>query len=335
MNFPMVSVIVPVRNEERFIGRCLRSIIENEYPKEKLEIIVVDGMSEDGTRKIVEKLKDEFENIKILENKYRYTPHALNIGIRNSKGEIFMIAGAHTTYSKNYIRECVLRIEKGYDVVGGLVRTVPSSDTPTARAIARVLSHPFGVGGAKYRTLESLDEDIEVDTVAYGLYRKSVVDRVGYFNENLLRNQDIEFNLRIKRSGGKILLTPKATAYYHARDNLSKLWRNNFSNGFWVIWSLRFSKLPFSLRHLVPLFFILFLIFGGIASLVFKPLLWMYLPVVFLYVFLVLFFSTHISLKERSLKVLIASIVAFLTLHISYGLGSLIAFLKMILSKFV
>ena len=130
-------------------------------------------------------------------------------------------------------------------------------------------------------------------------------------------------------------LVKDATAFYFARDNLKDLWKNNFSNGFWVIWSLKFAKLPFSLRHLVPLFFVLFLILGLLAVFVWKPFYFLYVSIILLYLSLVLFFSVEIGIKEKSFKVFLASIAAFLTLHISYGLGSLTALIRLAAEFFV
>ena len=331
-DLPFVSVVIPARNEEKFIGKCIESILNGTYPKDKLEILVVDGMSEDRTEEIVDRYKKEYPSlIKLLKNEKIYTPCGLNMGIKNSKGDIVMVGGAHTTFSENYIVECVKRLMKGYDVAGGIVKTLPRDERPLSKAIANVLKHPFGVGGAKYRTKEDLKEDIEVDTVAYGLYKREIFDEVGLFNENLIRNQDIELNLRIKRSGRKIILVPSAEAFYHARNTLKGLWKNNFGNGFWVIWSLKFAKLPFSIRHVVPLAFVLFLIFGSLLSFLWKPFIYFFGSVLGLYLLLLLISSVQIALKEKSVMIFFYSIVSFLTLHVSYGMGSLWAVIKFIL----
>ena len=328
-DLPFVSVVVPVRNEEKFIGKCVESLLNGTYPKDKLEILVVDGMSEDETRKIVERYERKYPHVvKLLKNEKLYTPCGLNIGIKNSRGDIVMVAGAHTTFSENYIEECVKRLLNNCDVAGGIVKTLPRDDKPISKAIASVLKHPFGVGGAKYRIKEDLKEDIEVDTVAYGLYKKEIFDKVGLFNEKLIRNQDIELNHRIKRSGGKIILVPSAQAFYYARNTLKSLWKNNFENGFWVIWSLKFAKLPFSIRHVVPLAFILFLIFGFLLSFLWGSFAYFFGSVIGLYIILLLISSFQIALKLKNFMIFFCSIISFLTLHISYGLGSLWALIK-------
>ncbi|RDI90838.1 succinoglycan biosynthesis protein ExoA [Thermosipho africanus Ob7] len=320
-----VTIVIPTRNEEKHIEKCINSILENDYPKK--EIIVVDGMSSDRTREILKGYKD----IKIIDNPEKITPIALNIGIKNATGDYIMIAGAHSTYSKNYISECIKRLDEGKcEIAGGKVITRPGSDTKKAIAISKVLSHPFGIGGARYRI--NPQKEMYVDTVAYGIYKREVFEKVGTFNPNLVRNQDIEMNLRIKNAGMRILLVPNAESYYYARDNFKSLFKNNFQNGLWVILSTKYAKKAFSLRHLVPLFFVLFLL-----SILFvykiSFLKSVYFSILALYLFLNIFFSLKIALKEKSLKIFFYSFISFLVLHISYGLGSLVGIFKRLFSK--
>ncbi|SHH44943.1 glycosyltransferase family 2 protein [Thermosipho atlanticus] len=309
---PLVSIIIPTRNEEKFIEKCLNSIIENDYPEK--EIIVVDGMSDDNTRQLVEKYP-----VRVIDNPDKYTPQALNKGIRNATGKIIMIAGAHTIYSKNYISSCVRRIvEDKCDIAGGQVLTICRTNTSKSKAIAGILSHPFGIGGAKYRLQGN--KEVFVDTVAYGLYKKELFEKAGLFNEKLIRNQDIEMNLRLKKLGARILLVPEAKAYYYARNNISSLVRNNFENGFWVLFGRKFAETPFSIRHLVPFFFVLFLIS---MIFMFSILKWLYLPVLILYVFLDFFSAIQIARNLKDVMSFFWLIILFPILHISYGIGSL------------
>ncbi|AEX85666.1 glycosyl transferase [Marinitoga piezophila KA3] len=311
-----VSIIIPVLNEEKHIEKCIDSLINNDY--ENKEIIVVDGMSEDRTRDILRK----YENIRIIDNPDKTTPIALNIGLKNATGDYIMIAGAHTTYSKNYISACVRRLDEDKcDVAGGKMVTIQGKDTPVAKAISIVLSHPFGIGGAKYR-LES-DKEEYVDTVAYGVYKREVFEKLGGFVEKLRRNQDIEMNLRIKNAGFRIMLVPEAEAYYYARDNFKDLWKNNFNNGLWVILSTHYARKAFSLRHLVPLFFVLFLVLGGVFSIFYPIVRIPYFSILGLYLILSLYFSFDISRKNKDFKLFFPTLFSFWTLHVSYGLGSL------------
>ena len=221
-DYPLVSAIVLCRNEEKFIGKCLDSIIANDYPKERLEVLVVDGMSEDRTREIVKKHKKEHQFIRLIDNSKKLTPYAFNEGIRNSNGELVMIMSAHASYGKDYIKKCVSASHKyNADNVVGIWKILPRGDGLIDKAIVLALSSSFGVGNAKYRTKgsEKKKEAEYVDTGAYGCYKKSVFENVGLFNENLSRGQDMEFNLRLKMAGGKTILVPDALVYYSARSD--------------------------------------------------------------------------------------------------------------------
>lgn len=226
-----VSIIIPCRNEEKFIGKCLDSIIAQDYPIDNLEVLVVDGMSEDNTRKIVKNYIQKYSFVKLLENPQKIVPTALNIGIKNAKGDIFIIMGAHSIYEKDYIFKCVKYLH-AYDVdnVGGIGITLPGDNTIIAKSIALALSHPFGVGNAYFRI--GSKEPRYVDTVPFGCYKREVFDRIGLFDEDLVRNQDDEFNLRLIKNGGKILLGPDIISYYYARDSIHKLWKMYFQYGY-------------------------------------------------------------------------------------------------------
>lgn len=317
-----VSIVIPTLNEEKYIDKCLNSLIANDY--ENKEIIIVDGLSDDNTKEIVNQIKNENNNIniRIIDNELKITPVALNLGIREATGDYIMIAGAHTTYSKNYISACIKRLEDNKcDIAGGTVITKPGKETTIAKSIANVLSHPFGVGGAKYRTGNEKEE--YVDTVAYGIYKREVFEKVGLFKPELKRNQDIEMNLRLKKAGMRIMLVPEAKSYYYARDNYKDLIKNNFQNGLWVILSTHYSKKAYSLRHIIPLLFVLFLILGTIAS-IFSPIIRIpFLIILSLYLILSIYFSINVAMKNKNLKLFFSTLLSFWILHISYGLGSI------------
>lgn len=335
-NYPCVSAIVLCRNEEKFIGRCLESIIASDYPREKLEILVVDGISEDGTRKIVKKHMKEYPFIRLINNPKRLTPFAFNEGIKNSHGELIMIMSAHATYETSYIRKCVSASQK-YDAdnVVGAWKILPRGNSFIDKAIVLALSSSFGVGNAKYRTGSNKKKDIEyVDTGAYGCYRKNVFKKVGLFNENLSRGQDMEFNLRLKMAGGKTILVPDAVVYYSARTNYKSFCKHNFRNGVWAIFPFQYSSiLPVSFRHLVPLAFVSSFIILGTLSLFFQISFWLFLFIIGLYFLCNIYFSTRIAAKERDLRYLFLMPVIYSSLHISYGLGSLLGLMKVGISK--
>ncbi|MDY6854423.1 MAG: glycosyltransferase family 2 protein [Thermodesulfobacteriota bacterium] len=356
MKLPFVSIIIPCLNEEKYIGKCLSSIIANDYPKDKLEVLVVDGMSEDATREIVretferlnvgtctwgrEDCEDEkmgrwegrgHVNIKLLDNPSHIVPAALNVGLRHAKGDIIMRMDAHTTYAKDYVSKCVKYMKAdNADSVGGILGTTPGSNTVLSKSITMVLSSPFGVGNGYFRT--GSIEPRYVDTVPFGCYKKEVFEKIGVFNENLIRNQDIEFNLRLKKAGGRILLFPDIVSYYHARPTLSALAKNNFSNGLWVIYSTRFARMPFSIRHLIPFFFVISQIMTFILSLFYLPFLYLFASIIGLYLITNIFFSLKLSLKNR-IKYFPYLILSFFTLHYSYGAGSLWGVFRLIQPK--
>ena len=196
-NASSVSIIIPCRNEEKFIGKCLDSIIAQNYPQDKLEVLVVDGRSTDGTKEIVEEYAQKYPFIKVLDNPRKIAPTALNVGIKGAKNEIIIRMDAHNVYEKSYVSKCIKYLrESNVDNVGGIWVTLPGDNTIIARSIALALSHPFGVGNSYFRI--GSKKPRLVDTIPFGCYRKEVFKEVGLFNENLIRNQDIELNLRIK-----------------------------------------------------------------------------------------------------------------------------------------
>jgi len=324
----MISIIIPCRNEERFIEKCLDSLIKQDFPKENLEILIIDGDSKDKTKEIVEEYIQKYSFIKIIDNKEKYTPFGLNIGIKRVKGDIIVRMDAHAEYEKDYISKCVKYLEQyKADNVGGVLRTIPSNDSLIAKAIAICLSHFFGVGGSYFRT--GSKKPIEVDTVFGGCYKREVFNKIGLFNEKLIRSQDIELNRRLKASGGKILLVPDITAYYYPQSNLIDFFEHNFIDGVWTTYPLKFRIKIFSLRHLIPLFFVLSLFLSLIFSLFF-PIAILFFDLIFgSYILLSIFFSIKISIKN-GLKYFFLMPIVFLSRHIGYGLGSIWGLIKLI-----
>ena len=328
MEQPLVSIVIPARNEENTIQRCIDSLAKSDYPKNRLEIIVVDGMSEDGTVEVVKRLSAENSQIRLLPNEKKITPVARNIGVKAAQGDYIMFFDAHSTASSDYIRKCVeLMQETGADNVGGVLKTLPSEDTSLGIVIAKVLSSRFGVGGSKFRT--GVEARQEVDTVPFGFYKRDVFERIGLFDDNLVRNQDIEFNLRLKRAGGKILLSPEIELTYLSRSNLKGFLRNNFGNGFWVIYAYRFSKTPFSLRHLVPMFFTVFMLAGTILPLLPPVFAYLWLVPLALYLTMDVVFSIKL-VRQSNNRSLALALVLFPLLHLAYGLGSIAGFFRLI-----
>jgi len=316
----LVSIIIPCRNEEKFIGKCLDSIIAQDYPKENLEILVVDGMSQDRTRKILKEYQNKYSFIKVLNNPKKIVPIALNIGIAQSRGEYILRADAHSKYSFDYISKCVQYLKKSKaDCVGGTLNTLPSRDDFVAKGIAIILSHPFGAGGRTFRTKRG---EGYVDTVPFGAYKRKIFDKIGLFNKKLIRNQDIEFNSRIRKASGKIFITPKIRLSYFAPPTFKKLFFQQFQNGLWNIYTQKIVPSSLSLRHFIPLFFAL----GLLGNLVFISFFFwakiLFILILGSYILISLLISFKISLK-KDLRYLIILPFAFFILHFSYGLGSI------------
>ncbi len=323
-----VSIIIPCRDEEKYIEKCLDSIITNDYPKDKMEVLVIDGMSEDGTRKIIKDYSKKFPFIKLLENKNKFTPFGLNTGIKAARGKIIVRMDAHATYAKDYISKCVAYLNKyKADNVGGIIKTLPAKDTLFAKAIALSLSHPFGAGFSYFRI--GSEKPKWVDTVFSGCYRKEIFEKIGLFNEKLIRSQDLEFNLRLKKRGGRILLAPSIISYYYPSSTFKEFLKHNFIDGIWSIYPLKFVKMPFSVRHYIPLIFVTNLIGLLLLSVFFPIFLWLFLLISGLYFLVNIYFSFKITTQEKSFRYLFIMPIIFASRHIAYGLGSIFGLIKL------
>lgn len=316
----LISIIIPTLNEEKYVAQCLDSILEANYTKERMEVFVVDGMSQDRTREIIQAYHKKYNSIQLLENQDSYTPIGMNIGINASKGEYIFILSAHAQYDPDYFMNLVQGIEKlDADCVGGVLITDVKNKNTKSSSVKEVLMHKFGVGNASFRT--GSDKVRLVDTVAFGCYRRNTFEKYGLFDEKLIRNQDIELNKRIINGGGKIYLIPEVKATYYARENFVGLAKNNYSNGFWNILTAYYTKTlsSLSLRHFIPLLFVLSLLVPTILSLAFPKMLWLAFFSLASYLTLVIIISFSMKNSSNSIWYLIAS---FLTLHLSYGWGS-------------
>ena len=294
-----------------------------------MEVFVVDGESEDKTREIVKRYEEKHPFIKLLRNEKKYTPFGLNIGIKNSKGEIIMRFDAHATYQNDYISKCVKYLnDYKADNVGGVAKATPSKNTLIAKAIALVLSHFFGAGSSAFRT--GAKDVKEADTVFGGCYKREVFDRIGLYNENLIRSQDMEFNLRLKKAGGKIILVPSIVSSYYPKSNLRDFFLHNVKDGIWAVYPLKFN-VPFRLRHYIPLFFVLSLIILPILSLYLYLFMKLFFFIIFFYLFSNIFLSFTIAFKENNALLFLVLPLVFLVRHIGYGLGSFFGLFKILM----
>jgi glycosyltransferase involved in cell wall biosynthesis len=341
---PLVSVIIPCRNEATFIAGCLDSILRNGYPLDRLEVLVVDGMSEDGTREVLDRYAVQHPCIRIIENPRKVTPNALNLGLRQVQGACVLRVDAHAGLAPDYIRGCVDALAQyGADVAGGIMKATPTVATVVGRAIVAAVSHPFGVGNSYFR-IHSTDPKW-VDTVFCACYRRDVFDRMqvavdrrsaaasqvaatadceGPFNVQLARGQDMDFNLRLKRIGGRILLVPSIGSFYYARSDIKSFWSQSWKNGLWAVLPFAYSEgTPISMRHLVPLGFVSIVLGTWTLGLVLTPSLWTCGAIIAAYGAINIAASVHAAWRARSLAMTFIMPIIFFTLHTGYGLGSL------------
>lgn len=257
-----VSILIPCRNEAKAIERCLASALAQEEPDGGYEVLVIDGESDDGTRRILERMAAGSSRLRVIDNPRRIVPAGLNEGIRAARGEVIIRMDSHTEYAPDYVRKCVETLEAtGADNVGGPART--RAEGYVQRAIAAAYHSPFAVGGARFH---DVDYEGPVDTVTYGCWRRGAFERFGYFDEELVRNQDDEHNLRIVRSGGKVWQSPAIRSWYRPRNSLGALFRQYAQYGYWKVRVIQKHRIPASWRHLVPGSFVLALVVLGAGA---------------------------------------------------------------------
>ena len=322
-DLPFVTVIAPCRNEAGFIEKSIKTILDNDYPDDLIELLIVDGMSTDGTREIVEKMAEHDNRIRLLDNPRKIVPSAMNIGIKASRGEYIVRIDCHSNFAPDYISKSVkVSRRTGAGNVGGYCLTLPGAETNVAKAIAAATSCGFGVGNSMFRLT---GPEKEVDTVALGIYRKDIFEKIGLFDERLVRNQDIELNSRIRKAGGRIIVSPELKLKYYNRATYRGLWQQSFNNGLWNPYTIWLAGGGLYLRHFIPMFFILGLIFLAIGAFWLLFLKWVLLGYILLYLSVACVFSVQSARRTKTSAILI--LWSFVCLHVAYGLGSLWAIL--------
>jgi GT2 family glycosyltransferase len=315
---PLVSVIVPCRNEKDHIEICIRSILAQEHQYGEFELIVADGMSNDGTRQLLKRLGEKDARLRVIDNPGQVVATGLNSAIREAKGEIIIRMDAHTEYSQHYITQCLAVLqETGADNVGGPART--KSTDYMQSAICAAYHSPFSAGGARFHNVEY---EGYVDTVPYGCWPREVFDRIGLFDEELVRNQDDEFNLRLTRMGGKIWQSPRIRSWYKPRGSLCALFRQYAQYGYWKVRVIQKHKLPASGRHLIPGCFALSLILLPLASVFWLPAAWLFLGVLGIY-FLCGSIASCFTAAANGWHFLPVLPIVFAVYHLGYGYGFL------------
>lgn len=315
---PLVTVIIPMYNERNYISACLKTLVEQDYGRDALEVLVVDGMSSDGSRAIVLEWSQRYRHIRLLDNPKRVTPAGVNVGVRAARGDVIIRVDAHSFVAPDFVRrsiECLQR--SGADCVGGPLQYVGESFMATAISVA--MASPFGVGNALFRY--SRKEQF-VDTVAFGAYRKEVFDRVGLLDENLATNEDYDLNYRIRKAGGKIFLSPTIRSFYHNRASLPGLWEQYFRYGFWKVRML--CKYPESIapRQVIPPAFVLSLLLTLLLGALFREFAYLFLAIIATYLTCSLVTSVLIA-SRRGWRYLPFLPLAFVCLHVGWGTGFL------------
>ena len=324
----MLSVLCPIYNEEKYIAQFLDSLLRQDYPKEDLEILLIDGMSKDSTREIVADYTAKYPFIRIIDNPYKIVPCAMNKGIDVAKGDVIMRLDAHASYPPDYFSVLVSGLKRLHaDNVGTVCKTDVLNKTPKTLAIREVLSNKFGVGNSTFRT--GIDHEQEVETVPFGCWPRDVFNKYGKYDERLVRNQDIELNKRIHRGGGKIFILPDTSCTYLARETWSALAKNNYENGKWNILTVFYTRMfsSLSLRHFIPLLFVLSLVLPLLIALIWWPFSLISVLSLLLYSCLMSVVSLKLAVtKDIGFFYLL---ISFFVLHISYGFGSLFGVLSL------
>ncbi len=319
-NLPLVSVIMPVRNEAAYIERSLGSVLGQDYPADRLEILIVDGMSSDGTREYVAATRAIRPNLRLLDNPRGIVPPGLNIGIAQAGGDIIVRVDGHCEIAPDYVRRCVEHLlTDGVEAVGGPIETI--GETDEAQAIALAMSSWFGVGGSAFRTIN--DRPMLVETVAFPAYRRETLHRLGPFDEQLVRNQDDEYNYRLLKSGGRILLSPDIRSRYYSRGDLRKLWRQYYQYGFWKVRVMQKHPRQMRWRQFVPPAFVAALLGSAVLGSVWRPFRWLSGLIAALYALADMAASLSLG-RAHGREYIPRLLLIHPILHLSYGLGFLV-----------
>ena len=329
MNYK-VAVVIPTLNEEKFIARCLDSVIAQSYPFNDMDVMVVDGGSKDRTKDIVEEYKRKYQNIRFLNNPGRIQSIAFNIGVQSSDAPYIVRLDAHATYNHRYIEKCIEKFSANAEVlgcapefvgnVGGVWNIRPQHSGLIAESSAILNQSRFGIGGAAFRVGAPAGF---VDTVPFGCFPRKVLEKVGGMREDLPRGEDNEFNSRIRKAGYKIYLDPKIVCSYFSRDTLRTNMKQMYANGESIGHLFYVDKDSVGIRHLIPLLFVGSILCGIALAFVWLPFFYALLAELCLY-FTCDLLASILAAKEHGWKYLLPLFVMFFCVHISYGWGTIV-----------
>jgi glycosyltransferase involved in cell wall biosynthesis len=322
-NPPFISIIVPCYNEEATIRHLLDSVLAQTYPREQMELVISDGLSTDRTRDVIAAFQNEHADlaVRVVDNSARTIPSGLNQAIRDSCGEIIVRLDAHSMPIPEYVELCVAAHESGKgDNVGGVWEIRAGADTWIAKSISFAAAHPLGVGDAMYR----LDAKAgAVDTVPFGSFRRSLIDRIGAFDETLLSNEDYEFNTRVRESGGTVWLDPSIRSVYFSRSTLGKLASQYWRYGFWKFKMLKRYPHTLRWRQALPPLFVLSLIVLIVLSLFVGFAGYLLVAQLVVYLFVLGLAGIIVAIKKNTGILMLGLPLAISTMHMAWGAGFL------------
>ena len=328
----LVSIVIPCYNEEKTIEALLTAIIGQTYPIDQLEVVIADGMSTDRTRERIAafKLAHPEVDLRVVENIQRTIPAALNQAIEASRGEVISRMDAHAIPAADYIKRSLSALEAGLgDNVGGVIEIRPGADSWIAEAISIATAHPLGVGDARYRTATRA---MEADTVAFGTYYRSLLEKVGKYDETLLVNEDYEFNTRIRKASGRIWVDPAIRCIYYSRANLRSLARQYYTYGYWKYLMLRRYPETLRWRQALPPVFV-----SGILMLLLLSTIWTFAGILlatFLLLYLVILAGGSLlpAMRRKKPLLVVGIPIAIVTMHFSWGSGFMWSMIKSLFS---
>jgi glycosyltransferase involved in cell wall biosynthesis len=311
--------MMPVRNEDLYIERSIAAVLAQDYPAGRMEVLVADGLSTDGTRERLRELERRHPNLRVLDNPGRIVATGLNLALRRARGDLVVRVDGHCEIAPDYVSRCVEHLERREaDGVGGPLETI--GENFRSRVIALAMSSPFGVGGASFRT--TMGKTMLVDTVAFPAYTREAVERAGPFDEELVRNQDDEYNYRLRELGFRILLAADVRSRYYSRSSIRSLWRQYFQYGYWKVRVMQKHPGQMKPRQFMPPAFVAYLPGAALVA-VLTRVRW--LPLVLgtgAYIVANIAASVWTARRENWRAVPLLT-VSFATLHLSYGLGFL------------
>jgi succinoglycan biosynthesis protein ExoA len=320
---PKVSVIVPCYNEQSTIRLLLDALHQQTYPRANMEVIVSDGMSQDRTREAVAAFQKDFPDleVRLVDNPLRNIPSGVNRGIEASRGDLIVRFDGHAKPYPDYVENCVKAHGEGRgENVGGVWEIRPGADTWIAKSIAVAAGHPLGVGDALYRHTK---QAAEVDTVPFGSFRRTLIEKIGFFDESLLTNEDYEFNARVRKSGGKIWLDPSIRSVYFARATLLELIRQYWRYGFWKWRMLRRYPDTLRWRQALPPLFVVSLMVLIVLSIFLPPTRILLAGELLLYLSIMILAGLYAALRQHKAYLILGLPLAIPAMHFAWGSGFL------------